>query len=129
MLLNSCLDTEMYIEQPKMFQNKNYNQILCFCQNLYKLKQSTCFWSDFFVKKILIPKFNQIQYDSLLFFNKKKICIVINVDNLQIIELDFTDIENLKTCLSQQFKMIDFGFISYYFSMKVNISTSKSRSI
>ena len=123
--LNSCLDTEVYIEQPEMFHNGNYNQVLRLCRSLYGLKQSARLWFDLFAEEMLALGFFQSQYDSALFLNGKGTYVAIYVDDLQIIGPDLAVIENLKTSLSQRFKMTDLGPTSHYLGMEVNISAGE----
>ena len=119
--LNSCLDTEGYIEQPEMFHNGNYNQVLRLCRSFYGLKQSARLWFDLFAEEMLALGFYQSQYDSALFLNGEETYVAIYVDYLQIIRPDLSIIENLKTSLSQRFKMTDLGPILHYLGMEVNI--------
>lgn len=120
--LNSCLDTEVYIEQPEMFHNRNYGQVLRLCRGLYGLKQSARLWFDLFTEEMLVLGFYQSKYDSALFLDGKGTYVAIYVDDLQIIGPDFNVIEELKTRLSQRFKMTDLGPTSHYLGMEVHLS-------
>ena len=120
--LNSCLDTEIYIEQPEMFHNGNYNQVLRLRKSLYGLKQSARLWFDLFAEEMLALGFYQLQYDNALFLNGEGTYVAIYVDDLQIVGPDLSIIENLKTSLSQRFKMTDLGPTSNYLGIEVNLS-------
>lgn len=71
---------------------------------------------------MLALRFYQLQYNSALFFNKKRIYVTIYINDLQIIGLDLIVNENLKTNLSQKFNMIYLSPILHYFDMVINIS-------
>ncbi len=120
--LNSNLDTEVYIEQPKMFHNGNYGQVLHFRRSLYGLKQSARLWFDLFAEEMRALGFYQSQYDIDLFLDGKGIYVAIYVDDLQIIGPSLKVIEELKTRLAQRFKMTDLGPTSHYLGMEVHIS-------
>ena len=108
-----------------MFHNGNYNQVLRLRRSLYGLKQSARLWFDLFAEEMLALGFFQSQYDSALFLNGKGTYVAIYVDELQIIGPDLAVIENLKTSLSQRFKMTDFGLTSHYLGIEVNISAGE----
>lgn len=66
--------------------------------------------------------FYQSQYDSALFLDGKGTYVTIYVDDLQIVGLDLTVIEDLKTRLCQRFKMTDLGPTSHYLGMEVHMA-------
>lgn len=123
--LNSCLNIEIYIEQPEIFHNGNYNQVLRLCRSFYRLKQLARLWFNLFAEKMLALRFFLSQQNSALFLNSKKTHVVIYINDFQRIGSDLAIIGNLKTNLSQKFKMTDFGPTLYYLSMDVNISVGK----
>lgn len=66
-----------------MLYNGNYNQVLCLCRSLYRLKQLARLWFDLFAKEMLALRFFQSQYDNALFFNGKKRHITIYMDDFR----------------------------------------------
>ncbi len=98
--LNSNLDTEVYIEQPEMFHNRNYSQVLRLRRSFYGLKQSARLWFDLFAEEMRALGFYQSQYDTALFLDGKSTYVAIYVDNLQIIGPSLKVIEELKTNLA-----------------------------
>lgn len=69
--------------------------------------------------------FYQSQYNNALFLNKNGTYVAIYINNFQIIGSGLIVIENLKTSLSQRFKIRDLGPTSHYLNIKVNTSAGK----
>ena len=117
--LNSHLGERVYIEQPLHFDNRNKNQVFLLLQGLYGLKQAACLWFNTFRDEMKELGFFQFLYDSAFYFNGQGTYVIVYVDDLHMIGLDFSLINKLKEQLMSKFKITNLGPTAHYLGMKV----------
>jgi hypothetical protein len=110
--LNTELTEEIYVEQPKGFEDRDHPEYVCRLQkSLYGLKQAPLEWNrtiDAYLKK---HDFKPTQIDPCIYVrtqNNKTAFIAIYVDDCTIIAPD-EQIDDIKGLLHQGFRMKDLG--------------------
>src|SRR5579871_5864569 len=109
--LNEEVDTELYVEQPEMFEEKDRKLWVCkLKKGLYGLKQAPRLWHRTLQSHLLSIRFTQLESEPSIFIKKLKdtfIVIAAYVDDLQITSNNIKAIQNIKLELQNKFQMTD----------------------
>ena len=114
------------MKQPDGFQISGKEELVCrLNKSIYGLKQAPRCWND--AIDLLIKKLSFIQSDSdscVYVRNKDNdLCIIaLYVDDIIIAAKSLKQIEIVKSCLSNSFKMKDLGRIKHFLGINVNQS-------
>lgn len=121
--LNAPIDCEIYVEQPRGFEQKGVDGETLYChlrKSLYGLKQSGRLWNttlDEFLKEI---GFEQSKVEHCLYMkdvNNKHVRLVVFVDDI-ILAGDGELVENVKIKLQNRFRMSDLGDLSWFLGIE-----------
>jgi hypothetical protein len=115
--LYSNVQEDIFVEQPHGLRD-NSGRVCKLNKVLYSLKQSPQIWYKTFLQFLHKAGFTPLDTDHSVFV-KDSIYIAVYVDDLLLIGLDKTDIQQIKDQLSQRFSMTDLGPIVYYLGMTV----------
>lgn len=123
--LNGKIMSEVYVHQPKGYEDGT-NRVCRLKKALYGLKESPRAWYeclDEFLKKL---KFKKSNFDYCLYVKRMEsevIYSLIYVDDLLICGKNVEKIQEIKTVLSERFKMKDLGKIKEYLGININYNT------
>ena len=109
------------MKQLISYESKTSSQLICqLNQNLYDLKQSVKIWYDILIKllKQLDFAFNQWNAD-LWMHLKKKIYLILYVDNVKFIESDEYALDEISCQITEHFQIMNLGQIHHYLDMKI----------
>ena len=86
--LNGEIDTDIYIEQPQLFEERNKAQWVCkLKKGLYGLKQAGRIWHETLHKYLLSKEYTQLESEPSVYIKKldqKILVIAVYVNDLQI---------------------------------------------
>ena len=122
--LQAEINYEIYLEQPEGFKEESNNGkdlIWKLNKGLYGLKQSGRLWNETLDKFLIKIGFERSSADHCLYVknqNNTKAFVLVFVDDLLIISSDINEINNVKSDLSAEFKMKNFGQVSYFLGIE-----------
>ena len=120
--LNSYVEEEIYMEQPKGFKSENSSKVCKLNRSIYGLKQASRSWNHHFDEAIH-------SYD--LIKNEDEPCVykkvsgsqltflVLYVDDILLIGNDVGMMTSMKVWLSKTFSMKDLGEATYILGIRV----------
>jgi hypothetical protein len=118
------LHEEVYMHIPPGFETSQTNgKVLHLNRSLYGLKQSPRAWFDRFRQSELKRGYLQRNADHTLFYKHdayKIAVLIVYVDDIVIIEVDFAEISILKKYLAQKFGVKDLGQLKYIFGIEIS---------
>ena len=120
------LSEEIYM-QPPLSLSVESNKVCHLRYALYGLRQAPRAWFSKFSFTISRLGYMASHYDFALFFrrtDKGTILLLLYVDDMIITGDDLSGIQELKDFLSQQFKMKDLGYLSYFLGLEITHSTN-----
>ena len=126
--LNSKIDYEIFVDQPPGFitHGKNGEElVLKLNKSLYGLKQSGRLWNEMLDNFLCNLKFERSHNDYCVYTRSEKgikTIILIWVDDVLIASSDLASINEIKSKLSEKFRMKDFGQISYFLGIEFEIA-------
>lgn len=119
--LNGVLSEDIYMTQPEGMHQEN--GLVCkLNKSIYGLKQASKAWNDKFHDFVTKLGFRRSKSDQCLYrrgTGKKKIFLILYVDDILVIGHDTNEIEAVKRSLATGFDMTDGGEISSFLGMKV----------
>ena len=122
--LNAPIDCEIYIEQPEGFEQQDKNGVKLVCKlqkSLYGLKQSGRNWNNMLHQYLLDEEFEQSLVDPCVYTRIKdesKVTIIVWVDDIIVAANNTQSLVEMKSSLSQRFKMKDLGSLSWYLGIQ-----------
>ena len=122
--LNAPIDCEIYIEQPEGFEQQDKNGVKLVCKlqkSLYGLKQSGRNWNNMLHQYLLDEEFEQSLVDPCVYTRIKdesKVTIIVWVDDIIVAANNTQSLVEMKSSLSQRFKMKDVGPLSWYLGIQ-----------
>ena len=128
--LNAPIDHDIYVRQPKGFENsdKNGNELVWkLKKSLYGLKQSGRMWHNCLHTFLVENGFKQLISDNCIYVNdgtSYKIILIVWVDDIVIASSSVNEAEALKMQLSTRFKMKDFGTLSNFLGIQFEVNES-----
>ena len=119
--LNGYLDEEIYMEQPPGYAEKGKENLVCkLKRSLYGLKQSPRCWNQRFTAYLQGLGFERCESDYCVFVKKDPlILITVYVDDLVLMTENSLQMQQLKSDLIKEFKMIDMGPLHYILGVAV----------
>src|SRR5579871_6144937 len=121
--LNGEVDTELYVEQPEIFEEKDRKLWVCkLKKGLYGLKQAPRLWHRTLQSHLLSIGFIQLESEPSIFIKKLEdtfIVIAAYVDDLQIALNDVKVIQNIKLELQNKFQMTDLEKVNHILGLRV----------
>ncbi|KAJ0533037.1 putative RNA-directed DNA polymerase [Helianthus annuus] len=120
--LHGDLDEEVYMKIPQGFSKENENRVCRLRKSLYGLKQASRNWYQKFTSALLGLGFSTSMADhSLFLYNNKDIfvAILIYVDDVIMVGNNLAKIQEIKTCLHDQFSIKDLGPLKYFLGIEV----------
>jgi hypothetical protein len=130
--LNGEIDTELFVEQPEMFEEKDRKAYVCkLKKGLYGLKQAPRLWHKTLATYLLSIGFTQLESEPSVFVRKIEdtiVVIAVYVNDLQIASNDMQAIEDTKRELHKRFQMTDLGEVNHILGLRV-LRTDKQISI
>lgn len=127
--LNGKLDKEVYVNPPEGF-NLGTNKVFKLKKALYGLRESSRSWYECFNDYITQIGFSRSNYDYCLFsmhVNETVIYILLYVDDLLILSKNQSLIKNVRTQLSNRFRMTDVGLIKNYLGLEIDYNPANSK--
>ena len=129
--LNGDLKENIYMKQPDGFITPGKEDLVCkLKKSLYGLKQAPRCWNDaidIFIKKL---SFVQSESDPCVYIRCKNndLCIIaLYVDDIIVASKSSSQLEIVKSCLSERFKMKDLGRIKHF--LGINIVQSSDNNV
>ena len=125
--LNAPIDTEIFIDQPEGFVKYDVNGKKLFFRlkkSIYGLKQSGRNWYELLHNFLLVEGFEMSLADSCVYCKKidnLKIIIIFWVDDIIIAASNEQLLNVAKRSLSQNFKMKDFGKLSWFLGIEFKL--------
>lgn len=119
--LNGKLDTEVYMEQPELF-NDSTNRYCKLKKSIYGLKQSSRLWNDALNSVLLNFGLKRSNTDQCIFYSKSSssvLIVAIYVDDLIILSNDVNLENKLKRQLCSSFQMKDLGQVASILGMRI----------
>ena len=119
--LNSHLDRELYVKQPKGYREGDPDDIWLIDRGLYGLKQNALLWFDD-CKEFVTTKcgLTQSMHDDALFYcTKRQLYMTIWVDDITIYCPDRAVVEEFKAKLRTVYKTKELGTQIQYLGMEV----------
>ena len=106
------------MQQPPGYVQSGKEELVCkLKKSIYGLKQSPCCWNEKFCEHMRALGFKESGADPCIFIReneKKKLEIIaVYVDDLILIAETLEEIQYMKYCLSETFKMKDMGELRY----------------
>ena len=126
--LNAPIDYEIYMKQPKGFQqyDKNGRELVWkLRKSLYGLKQSGRMWNHCLHNFLVENQFTQLISDNCIYVRgegKEKVILIVWVDDLVIATACSQSANSIKKQLSLKFKMKDFGMLSNFLGIQFILS-------
>ena len=116
--LNGKLREEIFMQQPPGYVQSGKEELVCkLKKSIYGLKQSPRCWNEKFCEHMRALGFKESGADPCIFIReneKKKLEIIaVYVDDLILIAETLEEIQHMKDCLSETFKMKDMGELRY----------------
>ena len=127
--LNGELDEDIYMDQPEGYTLKGKEHLVCkLRKSLYGLKQSPRCWNATFSEHMHKAGFNQSPADPCVFIRhtcKLEAIVAVYVDDLIVITKSIEDMNSLKVCLADRFKMKDMGELHYCLGISIERDEEK----
>lgn len=128
--LNGDLEEEIYMHQPEGYMKtggEGVDTLVCrLKKSIYGLKQSPRCWNQAFKKVVKTLKLEQIQADPCVFVKSSdasvETILAVYVDDLIIMTITSEEMDQIKSRLSQNFKMKDMGSLHYCLGVSVEQS-------
>lgn len=125
--LNGNLKEEIYLRQPKYFEDKDNKLVWRLHKSLYGLKQAAHAWNESFNEKLKEIGFHRSKVDSCLFFKKaqnqggetRAIYLLLYVDDACLVSKDIKLINDTIKHLNKKFKVKNLGPIKLFLGMKI----------
>lgn len=121
--LHGDLKEEVYMSQPKGFEDPNFpNHVCLFQKSLYGLKQAPRAWHEKFTSFLPSLGFSFSHSDPSLFIRHTPagmVALLLYVDDIVITSSDALGIQEVITELSLVFDMKDLGPLSYFLGLEV----------
>ena len=125
--LHAPIDFDVFVHQPEGYEVKGENDEKLFChlkKSLYGLKQSGRLWNQLLTEFLTNQGFIQSDVEPCLFMNAKgesDVCmrIIVFVDDMILAGNDHECLSELKTKLSNRFKMVDLGEVSWFLGIEI----------
>ena len=122
--LNAPIDCELYVEQPKGFEQTGAKGEKLVCKlnrSLYGLKQSGRNWNNLLHSHLVEQGFEQSAADHCVYTRQsgnELTIVIIWVDDIIIASTNDPILMSVKKSLSQRFKMKDLGPISWFLGVE-----------
>jgi hypothetical protein len=127
--LNSKLrNIEVYMRQPKGFDDCNGTWVACLLKGLYGLKQGGCKWFKRLEEVLLQLGFSCIRADSLIFiWANDNVCVIcpVFVDNITFASKSKAKIAELKAAIAQHFKLHNLGPTTFQLGVEITCKRSQ----
>ncbi|KAF5094301.1 hypothetical protein DV451_005044 [Geotrichum candidum] len=122
--LNGDLSEEIYMKQPKGFEEKGHEDLVCkLNKSLYGLKQAPSCWNEKIGSVLTSLGFSRNESDYGLYSEgsgRDLIFLALYVDDLLIAGANPAQVDTVKGKLASVFKMKDLGPASYFLGMRIN---------
>ena len=113
------IDQELYVQQPTGREDPKHRNHVCKLRKaLYGLKQSPRIWYNTLAAFLGSLGFEPLIADYSV-FRRGRVIIAIYVDDLLLVGPSKPEIQDIKSKLSERFKMSDLGPCGYYLGMTV----------
>ena len=126
--LNGKLEEDVYMAQPKMFEDtKNPHKVCKLKKSLYGLKQAGREWNKVVNDILINMKFKRCQSDGCVYYRKRGnvICIIaLYVDDMLIAYSHIDEMKNVFDNISKSVEAVDRGPISFYLGMEIDHDSS-----
>ena len=126
--LNGTLKEEVYMEQAEGYVKRGQEDLYCkLNKSLYGLKQSPRLWNETLHQFLTDKDFVRAEADPCVYVNtnnKVLTIITVYVDDLIIICSTLNRLKDIKSCLTERFKMKDLG--SLHYCLGINITHDKA---
>lgn len=121
--LNGKLEEEVYMVQPKMFEDpKNPHKVCKLVKSLYGLKQAGREWNKTVNDILNNMKFKRILADTCVYYRKRGniICIIaLYVDDMLIAYSHKDEMKTVFENMNKHVEVVDRGYISFYLVMEI----------
>ena len=128
--LNGQLNEDIYMQQPPGYIQPGQEELVCkLKKSLYGLKQSPRCWNKTFREHMTIMGFKQSDADPCVFIRKgNELSIVaVYVDDLILITETLDEMQEIKSYLTNTFKMNDMGQLHYCLGISITIDEGGQR--
>lgn len=121
--LNGDLEEEVYMEQPKGFEDISKQQMVCKLNKaIYGLKQAPRVWFEKLKSTLLKLGFSPTKSDCSLFIKRSSISIMyilVYVDDFIVTGSNISEINQLTSYLNEQFKLKELGDVNFFLGIEV----------
>ena len=117
--LNGVLKEEVYVEQPPSYEIEGQDHKVCKLKKaLYGLKQAPRAWYSRIDAYLIEKGFEKCDGEPIKENEGKILIVVLYVDDLIFIGNDVSLIVDFKAVMKNEFEMIDFGVLRYFWELK-----------
>ena len=130
--LNGDLKEEIYMQQPPGYVQLGKEDLVCkLKKSLYGLKQSPRCWNEKLCKHMKLLGYRESGADPCVFIRldteKRLQIIAVYVDDLILIAETVEEMQQIKRCLSDHFKMKDMGKLHYCLGVNIDLNVNSQR--
>ncbi|GKE18939.1 putative RNA-directed DNA polymerase [Tanacetum coccineum] len=127
--LNGKLTEDVFMAQPKGFENAKYSKRVCKLQKaVYGLKHASRSWNLFFHEKVTQFGFSRSKDESCIYVKVSGsvvVFLVLYVADIILIGNDIPTLQSVKDWLAKYFAMKDLGDATYILGIKIYRDRSK----
>lgn len=119
--LNGDLSHEVYLKQPKGYEQENEEHVYKLLKNIYGLKQGAHEWNRKLNDFLILNKFIRSDNDPCLYskcIGKDWMYLLVYVDDLICVAQSLKEIEHFKADINQHCKIKDLGELKYYLGLQ-----------
>ncbi|KAJ0890765.1 putative RNA-directed DNA polymerase [Helianthus annuus] len=120
--LYGSISEDVYMLPPEGYYNKNETKVCKLIKSLYGLKQAPRKWNEKLTSVLLELGFIQSFCDHSLYVLSKStvfIVLLVYVDDIVITGNNDSEIDKIKSLLSNNFKIKDLGVLKYFLGLEV----------
>ena len=121
--LHAPIDFDVYVEQPKGYEEGGGGMVWKLLKSLYGLKQSGRNWHHILSEFLIQSGFNQSKVDTCVFFKRNgdgSTILLVWVDDIIIVASSDGLMYAVKSLLMEKFNMKDLGKISFFLGIEFN---------
>ncbi|KAJ0925089.1 putative RNA-directed DNA polymerase [Helianthus annuus] len=120
--LYGSISEDVYMLPPEGYYNKNETKVCKLIKSLYGLKQAPRKWNEKLTSVLLELGFIQSLCDHSLYVLSKSnvfVVLLVYVDDIVITGNNNSEIDKIKSLLSNSFKIKDLGVLKYFLGLEV----------
>jgi hypothetical protein len=121
--LNRILKEDIYMQQPRRFENKRFPNHICkLHKSLYRLKQSGKAWHNTLTDFLKLLGYKRSNFNWGLYIRRQRdnvSIILMYMDDLVCISYSKAQNKKMKNEIANQFKTVDKGVIKWFLGLHI----------